>query len=187
MVAIKKTKCSLGLDVSTTCLGICAIDENNNIVYSKALQLHKYEHPDKKKPVEEEFEKISKEFDVQTVCIEAPLFMRGKTSADTITKMFFFNGWVSCFAYMKFKKYPKYVNLNKARQKHGLRVPGKEITKENTSKKKVLDFLVALGYPLVEERTRQGNVRASSYDISDAAFACFVGRNVDDEDCWVSI
>lgn len=178
---------SIGLDVSTTCLGICVLDQNNNVVYSNALSLQKYEHPDKKKPVWEELIKISQMYTISKVCIEAPLFMRGKTSAGTITKLFHFNGWVSAFAFLAFKQYPVYVDLNKARRKHGLSVPGKEVTKENNSKKKVFDFLVGLGYPLQEERTRQGNVRAGSYDISDAAFACHVGRNPDDEDCRVSI
>lgn len=187
MVAPKQ-KVGVGLDVSTTCLGICVFDkENNNIVYSKALRLAKFSHPEKKKPVEEEFQKIAGMFDVKSVCIEAPLFMRGKTSADTITKLFFFNGWVSCFAFSKFKTYPRYVDLNKARRKYGLSVPGKEVTKENNSKKKVFDFLVSLGYPLVEERTPQGNVRTGSYDISDAAFAYYVGGNANDEDCWLCL
>lgn len=187
MVASKQ-KVGVGLDVSTTCLGICVFDkENNNVVYSNALKLAKFSHPEKKKPVEEEFQKIAGMFDVKSVCIEAPLFMRGKTSADTITKLFFFNGWVSCFAFSKFKTYPRYVDLNKARRKYGLSVPGKEVTKENNSKKKVFDFLVGLGYSLVEERTRQGNVRAGSYDISDAAFAYFVGSSKNDEDCWVDL
>jgi len=185
LVAIKKRKCNIGLDISTTCLGICVVAEDTNeIVYKKALNLAKYEHRDKKKPVDEEFREISRQFDVQKVCIEAPLFMRGKTSADTITKLFFFNGWVSCFAYQNFKTYPRYVDLNKARRKHGLRVPSKEVTKENSSKKKVFDFLIGLGYNLEEERTRSGNVRAGSYDISDAAFALFIGSSEDDQDCW---
>lgn len=178
---------SIGLDVSTTCLGICVLDQNNNVVYSNALSLQKYEHPDKKKPVWEELIKISQMYTISRVCIEAPLFMRGKTSAGTITKLFHFNGWVSAFAFLAFKQYPVYVDLNKARRKHGLSVPGKEVTKENNSKKRVFDFLISKSFNMVEEKTRNGNVRSSSYDISDAAFVCFIGTSKCDEDCLVAL
>ena len=188
MAQNKRPLCSLGLDVSTTCLGICLIENQTNaVVYAKALSLAKYDHRNKKQPVEQEFLRIANEFNVTRVFIEAPLFLRGKTSANTITKLFHFNGWVSCFSYMIFNAYPEYVDLNKARRKFGVHVPGKEKTKENTSKKKVLDFLVSLGYNLTEERTRSGNVKESSYDISDAAFALYVGRCSDAEDCRVDI
>ena len=95
----------LGLDISTTIVGIAVIDSEGKLLVSDHWDISKY--------------------NIESVFIETALkkFIPGKSRADTIIKLAKFNGIVSWISFDTFGAPPTFINVNTARSLYGLSFP----------------------------------------------------------------
>lgn len=113
----------LGLDVSTSCVGVCIIDENfvtshmGHVTFKGCNTL--WEKADK---MFEEFDALCKR-GITSVFIEESLqsFRPGFSSANTIVSLAKFNGLVSYAARQKFCCEPRYIASSTARKACGVK------------------------------------------------------------------
>lgn len=113
----------LGLDASTSTVGICIVDENGNIVQNNFLKLKKEkELCTKGDAMSVELKKIAAEHDITHVFIEdyAQRMSRGTSSAQTITKLAAWNGICQYLSYQIFEVEPVVLNVTKARKSLGI-------------------------------------------------------------------
>jgi hypothetical protein len=121
----------LGLDVSTTCTGICVIDESFNVVKLDHVSLSKCNTLwDKADLIMEYFVSAKASFasGVTDVFIEESLqsFRPGFSSAATLTTLSKFNGLVSYFARQTFLVDPAYIAAPTARKACGVKLQNKK-------------------------------------------------------------
>jgi len=111
------------------------------------------------------------------IYIEQPLhmFMRGKSSAKTLSTLMTFNGIVSWLVYELFEIEPEYIAATSARKHCGIKVKRGEKAKEV-----VLKYLLDTEPAFHVEYTKFGNPKPESYDRADAivvAKAGFIKEN----------
>jgi hypothetical protein len=104
------------------------------------------------------------------------MFMRGKSSAKTLSTLMTFNGIVSWLVYEMFDIEPEYVSATSARKKAGIRVPRGEKAKEV-----VLKHLLEHEPAFKIDYTKHGNPVAGSYDKADAIVIAKAGYVVEQE------
>ena len=116
----------LGLDISTTIVGVAVIDDSGHLVVSHHWDISKQETIfEKAEVIGAELWAIKNEHNIQSVFIETALkkFFPGKSRADTIIKLAKFNGIVSWLCFDTFAKAPTFINVNTARTLYGLSFP----------------------------------------------------------------
>ena len=157
----------LGLDVSTSKIGYCVIDDNQNLLLFGFIKF-------KKEPFEERawdfftntLKEIDHKYKIKEVRIEEPfsMFSGGKTTAGTMSKLQRFNGMISLTAYRCFHMIPILVPSRSARSKCGIKIKRGENTK-----KKVIEW-VATRFPkdFKFELTRHGNPKPGTDDMADS-------------------
>ena len=179
----------LGIDISTSITGFAIVGDEQLLHYS-SIDLRKHKGPFAKAEVlraylEDLFENYQcnnesfcgpAEFPIEHIYIEQPLymFMRGKSSAKTLSTLMTFNGIVSWLIYEMFDLEPEYVSATSARKKAGIRVPRGEKAKEV-----VLKHLLATEPGFKIDYTRHGNPAAGSYDMADAIVIAKAGYAVE--------
>ena len=113
----------VGLDASTSTVGICILDEKGEIVqnYFLKLKLEK-ELCTKGDVLKKELEKIKSQFKIDSVFIEdyAQKMSRGTSSAQTITRLAAWNGICQYLTYFVFDVHPILLNATKARKSLGI-------------------------------------------------------------------
>lgn len=144
-------ECLLGLDISTSCIGICILE-------IKTGQLMVLDHIDlKSKKFDNEYKKadfvktqleqiITPEYyKIENIYIEEAVKMFGKgfSSAGTITTLNRFNGIISYLIYGLYNNVPKMINVRSARAKLGIKV-NQNIKKQVSSKQQVFEQVMAL-------------------------------------------
>tara|TARA_R100001015_G_C4634880_1_gene202479 strand:+ start:4114 stop:4626 length:513 start_codon:yes stop_codon:yes gene_type:complete len=161
----------LGLDVSTSIIGVCLLD-NNKIVKADYIDLRKTTgllH--KAQVVEDYITNNLKSVEIQHIFIEQALmfFRKGGSTAKTMSILQNFNGVVSWLCFKMLELEPNYVTPISARSKCGIKVPrGKK------AKEVVMEHFVESGeFPI--EYTRYGNVQKYCYDIADAVVVSRAG------------
>jgi hypothetical protein len=104
-------------------------------------------------------------YPIQHIYIEQPLhmFMKGKSSAKTLSTLMTFNGIISWLVYELFEIEPEYIAATSARKHCGIKVKRGEKAKEI-----VLKHLLANESAFKIEHTRYGNPTPESYDRADA-------------------
>lgn len=116
----------LGLDVSTSIIGICVYDKDEGLVELERIDLRKTKNFfDKAKLVEIFLTNIMVMYpQITEVWIEDIMqsFSRGLSSAKTITQLARFNGIVSFSACKFFDVEPQYINVNTARKTLGIKI-----------------------------------------------------------------
>lgn len=178
----------LGLDISTSVIGMAVMDLDKNLIEYKNLKLSskmelEFRCYNFKREVYELFEKYA--FDRIYVEQPAMMFGGGKTTAQTMSKLQRFNG-MCCFAvYNETLLIPDLIHANTARKKMNISIP------RNVKKKKTyIVEQVKNKYPsFTYEITRHGNPKPGTDDIADAiviahAGVCLYkeGLNVNGED-----
>ena len=119
-----KNEIRLGLDISTTTIGICLL-ENDGSEYGKILELthinpkvpQKTDDTEKlflKKKIFEEFIEKYVEIGVKTVVIESPLLR--SNNVNTVSTLLKFNGMISDCIYNVLGVVPKYISSYDARK-----------------------------------------------------------------------
>ena len=181
----------LGIDISTSITGFAIVGDDQLLHYS-SIDLRKHKGPFAKAEVlraylEDLFENYqcnnesfmgAAEFPIEHIYIEQPLhmFMRGKSSAKTLSTLMTFNGIVSWLIYEMFDIEPEYVSATSARKKAGIRVPRGEKAKEV-----VLKHLLKNEPAFNVEYTKHGNPVAGSYDKADAIVIAKAGYSMEQE------
>jgi len=176
----------LGIDISTSITGFAVVGDGQLLHYS-SIDLRKYKDAFAKADalkeyIEDFYENYQFDQDndgwgqsrhpISHIYIEQPLhmFMRGKSSAKTLSTLMTFNGIVSWLIYELFEIKPKYISAASARKTAGIRVPRGE-----KAKQVVLKHLIENEPAFHIEYTRHGNPKPESYDRADAIIVAKAG------------
>jgi len=156
----------LGLDVSTSCVGICVMDQAGSVVCLDNVDLSKIKSFNEKcDAVQKSLSRFSgkiKQFYIEE-CAKA--FRPGLSSANTLTTLSRFNGAVSCICHILFGGDENLVNPVVARRSAGILINYKD--KSTTTKDKIYEAVssrVEFDWP----RTKTGKVKPQCYDMADA-------------------
>jgi len=177
----------LGIDISTSITGFAVAGDGQLLHYS-SIDLRKYKGPfDKanalKEYIEDLFENYQLDQDdspgwgqsdhpITHIYIEQPLhmFMRGKSSAKTLSTLMTFNGIVSWLVYELFEIEPQYIAATSARKQCGIKVK-----RGLKAKEVVLKHLLEHEKAFKIEYTKFGNPKPESYDRADAIVVAKAG------------
>ena len=175
----------LGIDISTSITGFAVLDKEGELVYSDSIDLRKYKTIFRKSvEIKEKILDIFEQFVVDKydddiidhIYIEQSLhmFMRGKSSAKTLSTLTRFNGIVSWLVYELFEIEPEYIGATSARKHAGIRVPRGQKAKEV-----VMKFLLDNEPKFVIEYTTQGNPKPEAFDRADALIVAKAGYSIE--------
>jgi len=166
----------LGLDVSTSKIGLSIMDYDQNLIDCQVVKLNN------KISLEERCLKLEDmliyynnmaQYNITKIYVESPfmMFSGGKTTAMTMSKLQRFNGMVSFMIRKIFGFNAELIAANKARGAVNLKVKRGENTK-----KKVIEW-VKRRYPrdFVFELTRHGNPQPGTDDKADAVIVALAG------------
>ena len=180
-------KVILGLDVSTSRVGICVLDYSSNLLRSDFIKMNSKDDLEDRCLVLENYIKnldcydsiSNKGYCFGEVFIESPfmMFSGGKTTAMTMAKLQRFNGMVCYMITKTLRLKPVSIAANKARGLVGLKIKRGEDTKQ-----KVIDW-AQNQYPkdFLVECTRFGNPKPGTDDMADAIVIARAGLLIDKE------
>lgn len=169
----------IGLDVSTSCTGVCVLDDTGQIVIIEAVELSKLKTLwDKADAVALRLGAIAANHGPAVtrpdakfrVAVEEPLlgFQKGMSSATTITTLMKFNGIVSYIARNTFNVEPQHISAAHARKLCGIKMQRTSIAgmsgKEQVFKHMSENDLKSIVWPT----KKNGNVVDWSRDATDA-------------------
>ena len=157
----------LGLDISSSRIGYCLIDENEDLLLVDEIKLKSSQTLEERADIFKKTMEIIKEHsEVNHVFIEQPFmaFSGGKTTAATMAKLQRFNGMCSYVVHSVFGSPATLLQANKARGLVDLKIKRGENTKL-----KVIEW-VQEKYPtsFLVEYTRHGNPKPGTDDKADA-------------------
>jgi len=183
-----KKKYSLGLDISTSIVGVSLFYKNS---------LHKLFHIDlsKTKCIFDKAEKFEKELcfilediSIQKIYVEDTLqsFARGLSSAKTLMQLSRFNGITTNIVYKITGIKPEFINVNTARKTLGIKID-KSIKKDK--KEQIIDWvdkdLCGYNWPtkIISRGKNKGLVKYEKfcYDIADAYVICKAGIIINEQ------
>lgn len=170
----------LGLDVSSSIIGVSVVDEN-----TKEIHLVEFINLKKEKDLLLKallFKDYAAEnlmnIGITSIAIEEPLVMYqpGFSRAQILSKLSMFNGMVSTMCLMIFDIKPVYYNVNTARK---TALPGLKFHVGDDRKKRVLDSISEL-YPDIKwvYGTRSGKLLTENYDMADSIVISLCHSNV---------
>lgn len=162
-----------GLDVSTSCTGVCVYESlTKTIVLLDHMDFKKCKTVWEKADVARNYiQKLN--YEIQVLAIEeiAMMFSPGMSSANTIVSLARFNGLISYFARDHFKKEPLHITPALARRTCGLKMlqknkdPQKRSHKEQTFDIMMKTDLQHIQWPLKRNSTK---IVDYAYDQTDA-------------------
>ena len=157
----------LGLDISSSRIGYCLINEKEELLLVDEIKLKPSQSLEERADIFKDTMKIIKEHsEVEYVFIEQPFmaFSGGKTTAATMAKLQRFNGMCSYVVHDLFGHTPTLIQANKARGLVGLK-----IKRGSKTKLKVIEW-VSKKYPkeFIVEYTRHGNPKPGTDDKADS-------------------
>ena len=115
----------LGLDISTSCTGICLLSDKDILVLDYIVLNKQKTMWLKADSVRNKLLELSQQFGkIDNLAIEEPLmgFQKGMSSAATITTLMKFNGIVSLISRDIFKVDPTYISASHARKLCGIKL-----------------------------------------------------------------
>ncbi len=179
----------LGLDISTSMVGVAIIDQaTGKLVLSDGWDISKQETTfGKAEFIGAELYALRSQYNIEHIFIETALkrFLPGRSRADTLIKLAKFNGITSWLCYDCFDITPKYINVNTARSFYGLSFP--RGTKGPQRKKMVIEAVIEKEKTAFEYEMARGgkNYKKGTDDKADAVVIAraghFVLRNQDNE------
>ena len=169
----------LGLDISTTLVGIAIIDTDGKLVRSQGVDLSKIDNIyERLETIGAELYTLRSEYNIEHVFIETALkkFLPGKSRADTIIKLAKFNGVVSWICFECFEMQPTYINVNTARSLYGLSFP--RGTKGTQRKKMVIEAVIEKEKTSFQYEMARGgrNYKKGTDDRADAVVIARAGE-----------
>lgn len=157
----------LGLDISTSIVGVSVVDKSGAILLCDHIDLRKTKSFfEKAKIVKQYFEDHRYlQTVIREVWVEQSLqaFRSGFSSAHTLSTLSRFNGVVSWLLYGAFCVEPNYIAASSARKLSGV-----TIKRGENAKKKVFQFLLDTEDTFAVEYTRHGNPKPGYYDRADS-------------------
>ena len=178
----------LGLDISTSCTGICLIDENEQVIVLDAVKLtsttlsNMWEKADKGI---EEIKKLVGDKKIERIFVEAnaKMFSTGFSSADTLLTLAKFNGLISYLSHKAYKAEVVDVNVTSARKAVGFK--NTKVDKRPV-KEKIFEYVTALHPELPWKRhvAKTGNQKGKEIyspeckDMSDAYVIAVGGKRL---------
>jgi len=176
----------LGLDISTSKIGIALIDDEKELLHSNLI---KYKATMSLEEKAEHFMIVMDQYkqkgNIKYVYVEQPFiaFSGGKTTAHTMAKLQRFNGMCCYGLYCLYGFAPTLIQSNKARGLCGIKIKRGEKAKE-----KVIEW-VSETYPdsFDYELTRYGNPKPGTDDMADAVVVAaaawkIIKENIDKSD-----
>lgn len=177
----------IGLDISTSIIGICFLDSNSKLIDLDSINLKKIKcifekSRETKLAFKKHLEKYVFEENV-TIFIEEAFqsFSSGFSSAKTLSQLNRFNGIVSYLSNQIFNSVPLYINVNSARKSLQIKIDrkSKSSTKEQVFQwvKEELKENVIWPEKTLKSGPNKGLVKfdESCYDMSDAYVICKAG------------
>tara|TARA_Y100000310_G_scaffold219554_1_gene220946 strand:+ start:1145 stop:1666 length:522 start_codon:yes stop_codon:yes gene_type:complete len=163
----------LGLDLSTSIIGICVVDDAGNICLQEYIDLRKEKtFFDKVNVSRDKILDIIKQNNIRDVWIEQSLqaFRPGFSSAKTLLTLSKFGGIMEWIIFEGAGITPQYVGATSARKMCGITVP-----RGAKAKSVVMHFLLDKEPAFVVEYTKHGNIKKHFYDIADAIVVAKAG------------
>ena len=183
----------LGIDISTSITGFAIVGDGQILHYS-AIDLRKHKNIfAKAEALKEnildffEYYQLDQEdtggwgeskFPIEHIYIEQPLhmFMKGKSSAKTLSTLMTFNGIVSWLIYEMFQIEPQYIAATSARKKAGI-----QVKRGQKAKEVVLKHLLETEPAFKIQYTKHGNPKPGEYDKADAIVIAKAGYAIEME------
>ena len=156
----------LGLDLSTSIIGMCIVDKNGDTFLREHIDLRKEETLfDKVRLAKEVILGAIHKNNIKHVWIEQSLqaFRPGFSSAKTLLTLSKFSGIMEWIIHEGTGIAPEYIGATTARKRCGITVP-----RGQKGKDVVMRFLLDTDPSFVVEYTTYGNIKKHFYDIADA-------------------
>lgn len=166
----------LGVDVSTSKIGIAVLDSHKNIIVSEVIKFKDGNTLEEKAALfENKLTKLQKYYFIADVFIEEPFvaFGGGKTTAQTMAKLQRFNGMCSYSAFRIFEKNANMVNVRSARSKLGIKIP--KGLKEKEVKNTIIEWVSTKFDTFKYDMTVHGNPLPGTDDRADAVVIALYG------------
>ena len=170
----------LGIDISTSKIGISIIDYDGSLILSELLKMKPSETLEARAEIfNNKMIQIRGNHDIKHVFVEQPFmaFSGGKTTAVTMAKLQRFNGMCCYITYNLFGSASVLIPANKARGLVGLKIP-----RGQKAKTRVIEW-VSERYPqdFIVEYTRHGNPKPGTDDKADAIVIANAGLKLNQE------
>lgn len=172
----------LGLDISTSCTGVCLIDENEQVIVLDAVKLTSTTLSsmwDKADRGIEEIKKLVGDNKIERIYVEAnaKMFSTGFSSADTLLTLSKFNGIISYLCHKQFNAQVIDVNVASARKAIGFK--NTKVDKRPV-KEKVFDYVTSLHpeFPWKKHTAKTGKNQGQEVYNTEMKDAC---------DAWVVV
>jgi len=178
----------IGLDISTSCTGVCLIDDKENLIALDAIKLtstsltNMWQKADR---TIQEIQRIGSGYPVDRIFVEAnaKMFSKGFSSADTLLTLAKFNGIVSYLAHKHFSAEVYDINVTSARKAVGFKNTKAD---KRPVKDKVFEYVTALHpqFPWKRHVAKTGSHKgqvvfdAEMKDASDAWVICVGGHRL---------
>ena len=175
----------LGLDISTSIIGITIIDNDGKIVKTDALDLRNKNHyPDIYAKYQKVFETIrhlrhqtwyegSCKFSHVFIEQSLQMFRSGFSSAKTLSTLSSFNGVVTYLCFRELGVKPAHLSASSARKSCGIKIANGTKAKEQVGK-----FLLDNAPKFTVEYTKSGNLKPKYYDIADSIVIAKAGYEI---------
>mgnify|MGYP003119893911 CR=1 FL=1 len=164
----------LGLDISTSRIGISILNKEEELLFCDAIKLNnKTSLSSRCIELEEYIKKIN--YNYEHVFIEEPfmMFAGGKTTANTMAKLQRFNGMCSYMIRKAFDIEPVLIPANKARKLAGITVKRGTCTKT-----RVIQYIQAKYSKFTVYYTRHGNPKPGTDDKADSVVVALAGMRL---------
>jgi hypothetical protein len=175
----------LGLDISTSIIGITVLDKDGKIINTDALDLRNKNHyPDIYSKYQKVFETIrhlrheswyegASKFSHVFIEQSLQMFRSGFSSAKTLSTLSSFNGVVTYLCFRELGIKPEHLAASSARKSCGI-----AIKKGTKAKEQVVKFLLDNEPKFTVEYTKSGNLKPKYYDIADSIVIAKAGYEI---------
>ena len=164
----------LGLDISTSVIGIAVLDEDKNLMSYDAIKFKSDVSLEERADfLSKEIQTLNTTWRIKHVFVEQPFiaFSGGKTTAVTMSKLQRFNGMCCYGLYCIYRNSPTLIQANKARGLVGIKVRRGEKAKPVVLAWVEENYKGSFSY----EMTRHGNPKPTTYDMADAVVVTRAG------------
>ena len=164
----------LGLDISTSVIGIAVLDQDKNLMSYDAIKFKSDVSLEERADfLSKEIQTLNTTWRIKHVFVEQPFiaFSGGKTTAVTMSKLQRFNGMCCYGLYCIYRNSPTLIQANKARGLVGIKVRRGEKAKPVVLAWVEENYKGSFSY----EMTRHGNPKPTTYDMADAVVVARAG------------
>ena len=164
----------LGLDISTSVIGIAVLDEDKNLMSYDAIKFKSDVSLEERADfLSKEIQTLNTTWRIKHVFVEQPFiaFSGGKTTAVTMSKLQRFNGMCCYGLYCIYRNSPTLIQANKARGLVGIKVRRGEKAKPVVLAWVEENYKDSFAY----EMTIHGNPKPTTYDMADAVVVARAG------------